>query len=77
VCFKRKPIIILILEDGMKKRKLTGFGIEVKDRLTDINMTQKKLAEEIGLSPVYLSMILYGERSGEKYLDEIKAFLKL
>jgi transcriptional regulator with XRE-family HTH domain len=61
----------------MKKRKLTGFGIEVKDRLTDINMTQKKLAEEIGLSPVYLSMILYGERSGEKYLDEIKAFLKL
>jgi DNA-binding XRE family transcriptional regulator len=77
VCFKRKPIIILILEDGMKKRKLTGFGIEVKDRLTDINMTQKKLAKEIGLSPVYLSMILYGERSGEKYLDEIKAFLKL
>ncbi|HAE61205.1 MAG TPA: transcriptional regulator [Eubacteriaceae bacterium] len=61
----------------MKKRKLTGFGIEVKDRLTDINMTQKKLAKEIGLSPVYLSMILYGERSGEKYLDEIKAFLKL
>jgi DNA-binding XRE family transcriptional regulator len=77
VYFERKPIIILILEDGMKKRKLTGFGIEVKDRLTDINMTQKKLAKEIGLSPVYLSMILYGERSGEKYLDEIKAFLKL
>ncbi|SHE69512.1 helix-turn-helix domain-containing protein [Alkalibacter saccharofermentans] len=61
----------------MKKRKLTTFGIEVKNKLTDLNITQKKLSEELGFSPVYLSMILYGERSGEKYINEIKKYLDL
>ncbi|HZH94161.1 MAG TPA: helix-turn-helix transcriptional regulator [Tissierellaceae bacterium] len=55
----------------MRKRNLTPFGYQVKQRLVQINLTQKKLAEKIGTSEVYLSMILYGERSGKKYIPKI------
>ncbi|MDU5082738.1 helix-turn-helix transcriptional regulator [uncultured Tissierella sp.] len=61
----------------MKKRKLTPFGLKVKNRLADLNMTQKELANKIGTSDVYLSMILYGERSGNMYIEDIKNILKL
>lgn len=61
----------------MRKRRLTPFGEEVKRKLIEVNMTQKKLAEDIQTSEVYLSMILYGERSGDKYMDLIKKKLKL
>ncbi len=61
----------------MRKRKLTPFGEDVKRKLIEINMTQKKLAEDIQTSEVYLSMILYGERSGDKYIDLIKKKLEL
>lgn len=37
----------------------------------------KALAAEIGTSPQYLSYILYGVRSGEKYLPALIAALKL
>ncbi len=61
----------------MRKRKLTPFGIRVKNILIDLNMTQKELASRIGTSDVYLSMILYGERSGNKYIDDIKDILNI
>ena len=61
----------------MRKRKLTPFGEDVKRKLIEINMTQKKLAEDIQTSEVYLSMILYGERSGDKYIDLIRKKLEL
>jgi transcriptional regulator with XRE-family HTH domain len=61
----------------MKKRRLTPFGEKVKKRLVELNITQKKLAEKIGTSDVYLSMILYGERSGNRYNEKIKKTLKL
>ena len=61
----------------MRKRRLTPFGEKVKESLIELNMTQKKLAEKVGTSNVYLSMILYGERSGEKYIDAIKEILDL
>ena len=64
-------------DDKMNKRKLTPFGLKVKNRLADLNMSQKQLAEKVGTSDVYLSMILYGERSGEMYIDEIKRILKI
>ncbi|MDX9917244.1 MAG: helix-turn-helix transcriptional regulator [Gudongella sp.] len=60
----------------MKRRKLTPFGEKVKQELIKVNMTQKRLAETIGTSEVYLSMILYGERSGAKYISHIKNVLK-
>lgn len=59
----------------MRKRELTPFGHSVKKKLVEVNLTQKKLAERIGTSEVYLSMILYGERSGEKYLGRIREML--
>lgn len=59
----------------MNKRKLTKFGERVKARLIEVNMTQKTLAKKIGTSEVYLSMILYGQRSGIKYRDVIEEIL--
>ncbi len=59
----------------MRKRKLTDFGELVKLRLYQLNMKQKTLAYKVGVSEEYLSMILYGERSGKKYIDSIKETL--
>lgn len=55
------------------KGKLTKFGKLVVKALTDQDMTKTQLAAEIGTSPQYLSYILYGVRSGEKYLPLIVA----
>lgn len=59
------------------KGKLTKFGKLVVKALTDQDMTKTQLAAEIGTSPQYLSYILYGVRSGEKYLPMIVATLNL
>ncbi|SHF06270.1 helix-turn-helix domain-containing protein [Alkalibacter saccharofermentans] len=61
----------------MAEQKLTPFGIEVKKRLIELGKTQNELASEVGTSKVYLSMILYGKRSGEKYLPLIKDVLDI
>ncbi len=61
----------------MKKRKLTPFGLSVKNRLADLNMSQKVLAQKLGTSDAYLSMILYGERSGNMYVENIKIILNM
>lgn len=55
----------------MGKRGLTKFGELVNERLVELNMTQKSLAKEVGVSEVYLSMILRGKRSGKKYKNDI------
>lgn len=62
---------------SVKKRKLTVFGQSVKNKLFELNMTQKSLAEKLGTSEVYLSMILYGERSGAKYKNKIIYILSI
>lgn len=61
----------------MQKRKLTPYGIKVKNRLVDMNMTQKELAKKLGTSDAYLSMILYGERAGTLYIESINKILNL
>lgn len=61
----------------MRKRKLSEFGRLVNERLVELNITQKQLAQMIGTSEAYLSMILHGERSGKKYRDKIEKFLKI
>jgi hypothetical protein len=40
-------------------------------------MTQVQLAEEVGTSNKYLNLILYGDRSGEKYIGSIARVLGL
>lgn len=53
-------------------RELTDFGIWVKRRLLDKNMTSRVLCQAVGISQeVYLSRILHGDVSGEKYIDQI------
>lgn len=61
----------------MKGRRMTKFGKLVTKSLIDRGWTKTRLAEEIGTSPQYLSYILYGIRSGEKYLPAIIAVLDL
>lgn len=57
--------------------RLTPFGKIVVKALADRDMSKTRLAHEIGTSPQYLSYILYGVRSGEKYLPAIVAALDL
>lgn len=57
--------------------KLTAFGKLVVKALTDQDMTKADLAAQIGTSPVYLSRLLYGVRSGEKYIPAIIVALSL
>lgn len=57
--------------------KLCPLGKLVVKALTDQEKTKSQLAAEIGTSPQYLSYILYGVRSGEKYLPAIIAALNL
>lgn len=59
------------------KRKLSPLGKLVVKAITDQDMTRAQLADAIGTSPQYLSYILHGVRSGEKYLPAIVAALSL
>lgn len=60
-----------------RKRQLTPFGVLVKKTLVEKGMTQVELAEEVGTSNKYLNLILYGDRSGEKYINGIARILDL
>ena len=53
--------------------KLCPLGKLVVKALTDQDKTKTQLAADIGTSPQYLSYILYGVRSGEKYLPALIA----
>lgn len=59
----------------MSKRKLTPIGVMVKKRLVEVGKTQVDLAREVGTTNKYLNLILYGERSGRKYLNRIAGVL--
>ena len=50
---------------------LTPFGKLVVKALTDKDMTKTELASQVGTSPQYLSYILFGVRSGKKYIPKI------
>lgn len=60
-----------------ENKRLTKLGKLIVKALTDRDMTKTQLAAAIGTSPQYLSYILYGIRSGEKYLPAIIAALDL
>lgn len=66
----------------MKKRtkerwKLTPFGVKVKKRLIEKDMTISDLANEIGVSRSLLSQILYGNKKCEKYIPAIREVLEI
>lgn len=54
-----------------QKNRLTPLGKEIRKKLTDRDMSQIELAEKLGTSKGYLSRIMHGDRSGDKYLDII------
>lgn len=58
-------------------KKLSPLGKMISKALVDRDMTKGQLAQAVGMAQPYLSYILYGERSGEKYLPAIVAVLKL
>lgn len=60
-----------------KQMKLTPFGTKVRKKLIDLGMTQVELAALVGCNKQYLHKILCGERSGQKYLDEISRVLDI
>lgn len=58
-------------------KRLTRFGKYVTKTLTDRDISKTQLAAMIGIAPPYLSYILHGDRSGEKYIPAIIAALDL
>jgi len=59
------------------KRELSPLGKVIKKRLVDINRNQTWLAENVGMNEKYLHLVLYGDRSGKKYLPQIINILGL
>jgi transcriptional regulator with XRE-family HTH domain len=59
------------------KNPRPAFAIKVKKRLIELNMTQRQLAQEVGMNENYLTDVLAGRRSGQKYRAAIKERLNL
>lgn len=55
----------------MKHRQLTPLGKKIVKRLVDMNQTQVWLCEQVGVDKTYLNRVIYGERSGKKYMAKI------
>lgn len=60
-----------------QKNKLTPLGKDIKKKLADKDMSQVELAERVGTSKSYLSRIMRGGKSGDKYLTAICIVLDL
>ena len=58
-------------------KKLTPFGKIAVKALTDQDRTKAGHAMQIGITPQYLSYILNGTRSGDRYLPAIITALGL
>lgn len=59
------------------KKKLTPLGKEIKRKIIDKGLSNEELARIAGTTPSYLSQILYGYRSGEKYIHVIGKVLDI
>lgn len=59
------------------KTDIPFFGIIVKKRLIELDMTQRELARSIGVNENYLTDILKGRRSGKKYKEAILKTLEI
>ncbi len=60
-----------------ESHSLTPLGREIKKKLVDLGLTHQDFANEIGIAPQYLAHILYGRRTGEKYISKIAVFLEI
>lgn len=55
----------------------SAFEIEVMIALKKIGKTNKWLAEQLGISPSYLSDILHGNRKASEKVELISKILKI
>lgn len=55
----------------------TDLGVIVRSKLFEMNMSQSKLSELVGISPVYLSDIIRGKKTGPKAQEHIKKLKKI
>lgn len=56
---------------------LTPLGKEIKKKLIDKDMTQVELAEQLGVTKQYITKIITGTRTGDKYLCRIGVILDI
>lgn len=56
---------------------LTTFGVIVKKKLAEKNLTLNEVAYKLEINRTYLSQIMHGKRSGDKYINQIKKFLEI
>lgn len=57
--------------------RYSDTGKQIKKALIDKGLTAKQLAHMVGTRPQYLNKIIHGERSGTKYMDEIRRILDI
>ena len=57
------------------KEKNRAYGISIKKRLLDIDMSQKELATLVGIDPKRMSDIVRGTRALHKYREKIERVL--
>ena len=60
-----------------RKKWIPFLGVQVKQRLIELNMTQRELAKKIGVNENYLSAILNRRRTGKKYKSSIYQLLNI
>lgn len=58
-----------------EKKRLTACGIIIKKRMLELGMSNTELADKLGCNKSYVCRILYGERSGRKYMAQISEIL--
>lgn len=60
-----------------QRQRLTPLGKEIKKRLIDKGMTQVELAAELGITRQYITKIITGARTGDRYLCRIGTILDI
>lgn len=60
-----------------RRQKLTPFGKAIKKRAVEKDMSLADVATAVGLSRQYLSSIMTGRRTGQKYRSKIINLLEL
>lgn len=59
----------------MKNFKISFYGKKVKQRLIELEMTQRELAEKTGIKENYITQILTGRKAGWKHRKKINEAL--
>lgn len=57
------------------KKECKAFGLAVKHKLLEVEMTQKELSEITGINLQYIYFITNGIRPGIKHREKIRAVL--